>query len=108
MKFSILILERARSDINEFRTWIATKSPQGAAAWYLALCAAVQLLRHNADRYGQAPESSDLGRDTRQAFFRTRRGRSYRLIYTIVGKEVRILRVRGPGQAPLSDDDIRE
>ena len=44
--------------------------------------------------------------DVRQALFKTRRGRIYRMLFTIVGNEVRILRVRGPGQAPVVADDV--
>ncbi len=46
----------------------------------------------------------------KQAFFRTRRGRSYRAVFVIVGDivgdEVRILRVRGPGQELIEPDEI--
>ena len=38
--------------------------------------------------------------------FRARAGRTYRALFTIVGNEVRVLRVRGAGQAPMTPDDI--
>jgi plasmid stabilization system protein ParE len=108
MRYTVSILRRARADIDEFRAWIARLSPQGAAAWYRAHREAVKKLRRDAHQQGQAPESAELGRDIRQTFFKTRRGRPYRLIYTIIGNEVRILRVRGPGQAPVTAEDISE
>jgi hypothetical protein len=49
-----------------------------------------------------APENEFVAREIRHIVFRTRHGRPYRALFTIVGNEVRILRVRGPGQAPLN------
>ena len=58
-------------------------------------------------RFPLAPENSlaTLG-EVRQFLFKTRRGRTYRAVYVIMDDEVRILRVRGPGQPPLTDDEM--
>lgn len=82
------------------------KSPQGAAAWLQAFEDAATKLAHHPESYAFAPEARQLGRDVRQFLFKTRRGCTYRGVYIIVGDEVLILRVRGPGQPPLQVDEI--
>ena len=53
-----------------------------------------------------APENSLTADTLREFSFKTRRGRSYRAVFTVVGDELRLLRIRGPGQAPLSEDEL--
>ncbi|MBI2825538.1 MAG: hypothetical protein HYX69_12715 [Planctomycetia bacterium] len=68
--------------------------------------AAAHGLATNPFLHGVAPESNALGCEVRQRFFKTRRGRVYRILYVVVVDEVRVLRIRGPGQAPVSAIDI--
>lgn len=77
-------------------------SPQGAAAWLDAYRQARMRLASDADRCSQAEEAEHFDIDVKQVLFKSRRGRIYRMLFTIVGNEVRILRVRGPGQAPAT------
>jgi plasmid stabilization system protein ParE len=107
MRFTVSILRRAQSDVDEIYEWIARRSPAGAVRWYAAFCQAASELCENADRCAQAAESGDLGIDIRQRLFKTRRGRVYRLLFTIIGSHVRILRVRGPGQPPIERADAK-
>lgn len=53
-----------------------------------------------------APEAEDIGEEIRQTLFRTRAGRTYRVLFIIVGDEVRVLRIRGAGQAPVTLEDL--
>ena len=66
----------------------------------------IDQLGEYADTYPAALERSDSAIPLKEALFRTRRGNTYRAVFTIVQDEVRILRVRGPGQPPLQDDEI--
>ena len=106
MTFSVHILRRATSDADAIFHWIAARSPAGAARWYAAFLSAAHDLSNNPFRFGISPESEAIGRDVRHRFFKTRRGRVYRLLFLVVGDEVRILRVRGPGQAPVRFDEM--
>ena len=108
MKFDVSVLRRASADADQILKWIADRSPQGAAHWGRVYDESILELRRDADRHGVAPESTSVGMAIRQKLFRTRRGRPYRLLYTIVGSKVRVLRVRGPGQAPVTRDDLCE
>jgi hypothetical protein len=56
--------------------------------------------------YGLAPENEYVDYELRQFFFKTRRGRTYRGVFTVVADEIRVLRIRGPGQALLRRDEI--
>jgi plasmid stabilization system protein ParE len=108
MKYAVSVLKRAGDDADRIYEWIAAKSPQGAIRWLQALEDALAQLESTADQWGVAPESEDLGIVIRQKLFKTRRGRIYRLLYSIDGNQVRVLRVRGPGQGPLGVQDIQE
>ncbi len=56
--------------------------------------------------YGLAHESKHLRREVRQAFLRTRRGRMYRILFIVAEDAVRVLRIRGPGQPPITARDL--
>ncbi len=63
-------------------------------------------LRFEPERYGLAPEASMLTEAVRQRFFKTKAGRSYRILFLIVDVEVRVLRVRGPGQELMQLEEL--
>ena len=106
MTYRVVTLRRAEADIRSIARWLAKHSQSGAIAWLDAYDGLVEKLRHSASVCGPAAEASDIDLPLKQAFFRTRRGRSYRAIFLIVGDEVRILRVRGPGQDAIEPDEI--
>ena len=44
--------------------------------------------------------------EVRHMTFKTRRGRPYRLLFTLADREARVLHVRGPGQDLVSADEL--
>ncbi len=102
----VTILALAQADIDEIYEWIADRSPVGAVRWYDALCGTVERIGKDAESFPVATEFSRLNPAIRQAIFKTRRGNRYRIVFLIVEAEVRILRVRGPGQRPLKPKDL--
>jgi plasmid stabilization system protein ParE len=106
MTFIVTVLGRARTDIAEIHSWLYQRSPEGAERWLAALEASTAGLEQQPLSFGLAPESVELGREIRERFFKTPRGRVYRLLFLIVDHDVRILRVRGPGQALVTRRDI--
>jgi hypothetical protein len=106
MTFTVHELPKAQWDKRHIVEWLVTRSPQGAAAWLAAYDQMVQRLENAADTFPPAQESADLDVVVKQALFKTRRGRAYRAVFHIDGTEVYILRVRGPGQAPIANDDV--
>jgi hypothetical protein len=106
MRFVVREMPKAKSDKLSIFTWLRDHSPAGAVAWLDAYDELVERLQRDADSHGVSPESADCDREIRQAFFKTRRGRTYRALYIIERGDVYILRVRGPGQAPVTPDEI--
>jgi plasmid stabilization system protein ParE len=102
----VLLLARAKEDIDEVLGWLSQRSPAGAATWHEALMQRLAALGSGTFLGSSAPESKKLRLDLRQVFFRTRRGRTYRALFLVYDQEIRFLRVRGPGQKPVGRRDI--
>src|SRR5688572_22567643 len=98
MTFTVRILARAQQDVAVCYSYLADRSPQGAANWFNRFSEARTQLAQNPEKRPLAPESAHLMYEVREALFRTRKGRHYRILFTIRGSEVLVLRVRGPGQ----------
>ena len=108
MRFSVHEMPRAKEDKRQMFLWLLGRSRQGAATWLSAYDDVLQRLEQDADSYGQAPENDNCPLvDVRQALFKTRRGRVYRVVFFIEGADAYILRVRGPGQPTLQSDELQ-
>lgn len=99
-------LSKARRDIREILDFITDRSPEGAQRWWDAFRIAAARATSHPEQCALAPEGSLVDQELRQFFFKTRRGKKYRAIFTIAGNELLILRVRGPAQGPLAGDDL--
>jgi hypothetical protein len=106
MSFIVRELPKARQDKDSIFRWLDERSPAGAIAWLDAYDALLERVEQDAESFGLAPEKQDCDFDVRQGLFKTRRGRVYRALFFIDGQDVYILRVRGPGQAPVIPEDI--
>jgi len=106
MTFKLRILPRAERDIQCIFDFIAEQSADGARHWWNAFHEAACRAGDYPGRFPFAPENALSACELRQFSFKTRRGRSYRAIFAVVNDEVRLLRVRGPGQAPLCEDEL--
>jgi plasmid stabilization system protein ParE len=98
MKRDAFLLRQAEIDIDTILAWLVKLSPAGARSWFRALETAIEWLELHASSSPLAPENDWFAEEIRQHIFKTKRGRPYRLLFTVVGKQVRILHVRGPGQ----------
>ena len=101
MSRTLRIVERARTDVDGIFNWLVHRSVRGAISWYLAFGRAVEKIAASPESFAEAPESRPLGRQLRQALFKTRRGRIYRIVFELSDAEMILLRVRGPGQPRL-------
>jgi plasmid stabilization system protein ParE len=106
MAFRVTILARANLDVESIFRWISQRAPLGAARWYTAFQRAINDLETNPLAYEVAPESPRFDREIRHRMFRTRRGRVYRILFVVSDDEVRVLRIRGPGQTPFTRNDV--
>jgi hypothetical protein len=86
--------------------YIHAKSKRGAAAWLSAFEKARDRLEEFPETFAESPDGDAFDCVVREVSFRTRKGLIYRIIFTIVEAEVIILRVRGPGQAPIDPTNL--
>jgi plasmid stabilization system protein ParE len=106
MSHRVVVQARARLDVDRIYDWIASRSPEGAQRWLDRFEAAAVSLETNPFLAPLAPESGSFDIEIRHILFRTKSGGTYRAVFTVVDEEVRILRVRGPGQPPLRPGDV--
>jgi len=107
MTYEPLLLPRAQADVDSIVRFLAERSPQGAIAWRERWEDVLRQLRTKPLECGLAPESAGYEAEIRQLLFKTRRGRTYRALFTVVGRGVYILHVRGPGQNLLRLGQLR-
>jgi plasmid stabilization system protein ParE len=98
MKREVLLVRQAEADLDAILTWLRNRSSSGARNWLAALEAALHWLEANAASCPHAPEDDWFVEEIRDHLFKTKRGRPYRLLFTVAGKQVRVLHIRGPGQ----------
>jgi plasmid stabilization system protein ParE len=106
MSRTLRILERARADVDNIFDWIVYRSVQGAISCYLAFRRAIERIESDPETFAEAAEAHALQRPLREAPFKSRRGRNYRIVFEIFDAEIMILRVRGPGQSALRQRDV--
>lgn len=106
MPFQLRLLRRAQADADAIYQWLAKRSLSGAVSWYNAFIDAASAIERDPESCAAAPEAKRLHLELRQRLFKTSRGRTYRILFVIANQQVRVLRVRGPGQAPVKRRDI--
>ena len=107
MSSQVVFLPQAYQDIDRILTFLRARSRQGAIAWEASLNAAKQMLRENANGCGVAPEDVEHSATIQQVFFKTRRGRRYRIVFTIKSNTVFVMHVRGASQNLIDPDELR-
>ena len=108
MTYQVRELPRARIDVSRIFGWLDDRSPTGAEAWLVAYDRTLADLADAPYQCPEAEEADSLLLPARQAVFRTRHGRNYRVVFHIADDDqtVYVLRVRGPGQPPLTAEEI--
>ncbi|MEX0700633.1 MAG: type II toxin-antitoxin system RelE/ParE family toxin [Planctomycetales bacterium] len=106
MSFRVVFSARAERDAEEIRRWIASRSPEGAGKWVDALNGALARLESSADTCGLAPEDEGFDDAIQEVLFKTRRGNTYRVLFTMAGDVVRVLAIRGTGQNLLGSNEL--
>jgi plasmid stabilization system protein ParE len=106
MSYIVRVLVHAQADIAKCFAYLSERSPRGAANWFNRFAETRDRLSRDPLRRPVAPESRFVSYEIREVLFKTRKGKPYRILFTVVADEVRILRVRGPGQDELSQEDF--
>lgn len=85
--------------------WLFERSQRGARVWLDAYDDMLGKLETRATSFGEAHENADCQLKVKQAFFKTKRGRVYSILFFIDHDDVYVLRIRGPGQAPVNPSE---
>ncbi len=105
MAFQVVFRPRAQADIAAATAWLTQSNPAAAARWRTGLFRIVENLETDPNRYPAAEESVDLGLDLRELLYGRRRN-VYRILFTIAGQTVNILRIRHAAQDRLAPGDV--
>jgi plasmid stabilization system protein ParE len=107
MAFTVVFQRRADADVRNQVAWLeSTQGLHAADRWRAGFLATViGSLEADPHRYPQADEAADLGVDLRELLYGRRR-RVFRVLFTIDGETVNVLRVRHATQDRLQPDDV--
>ena len=106
MRYDVVILRRAERELNAAADQIARQAPEAADRWFNGFIEALLTLEKNPERCSLAPEGSLFPCVVRQLFYRTKSRYPTRALFTIAGREVRILMIRRPGQDLVGEREL--
>jgi plasmid stabilization system protein ParE len=107
MTFHVELLPAAERDLDRILGWLRERSPQGASAWYRRWLEVLDDLEARADACARAPEVARHDLDLRHIIFKTKHGKPYRAIFTMVERTVFVLCIRGHGQDLVDPNELR-
>lgn len=94
MAFRVELSASAERDSDEILTWLAKRhAGRTGINWYLGLQDALESLASMPFRCALAPENDGVPFELRQLLY-GRRPHTYRILFTIEGEVVRVLRIR--------------
>jgi plasmid stabilization system protein ParE len=106
-KYRVIIQPPALDDLDAAYRWIRERAPEAAARWFNGFADALNSLAEFPDRCGLAPENDAFEPEIRQLLYGRKSG-IYRVIFTITGREVRVLHIRHAARTALSADDLAD
>src|SRR4249919_1860497 len=106
MNYTVRVLRKAQQDIASCYAYLAERSRQGAANWFNRFVETRERLANELPNRPLATESRFVEYEIREVLFKTRRGKPYRILFTVVGNEVHVLRIRGPGRDELGEYEL--
>jgi hypothetical protein len=107
MIYELLLTRETEASVEQIIDYLAKRSPQGAAAWCEQWEKVLAALKLSPLQHGLAPESAKYDVELRQILFKTRRGRKYRALFTVVGRGVYVIDLRGPSQNLVHRNQLR-
>jgi plasmid stabilization system protein ParE len=103
---TVVIRPIALANLRDYARYISQHtSPASATRWLAAIRTTIGRLATEADRYPQADEADVLGIDLRQQLH-GRRPHVYRVLFTVDGDTIHVLRVRHAAQDHLTEDEV--
>jgi plasmid stabilization system protein ParE len=106
MSYRVVIQPPAKLDIDAAFIYLAQRAPRAAERWVNGLEDAILSLRMFPRRCAIAPERREFPEEIRHLLYGRGRG-TYRVLFVIRGKTVRVLHVRHGARRAMSSDDIQ-
>ena len=100
MAFRVELSQEALGNAEGLYEWVTAVAPLNGPLWFNRLLAAIQSLQTFPQRCAYATENERFPFETRHLLF-GRKPNVYRVIFTIEGDLVYVLRIRGPRQKTL-------
>jgi plasmid stabilization system protein ParE len=101
VRYRVIVTPTADAEAMAAFRWYAERSAAVAERWYDGLNRAIAGLAEKPDRFPVSEDDTEaLGCETRTLLHGRRRG-VYRILYTISGETVWVLRIRHSAQGPL-------
>lgn len=106
MPLRLVVEPTAETDVQVIFDYIKERSSEGAVSWYVAFQTAANRALELPESYPLVPENAYVEDEVRNFLFKTRRGRTYRGLFIVRNGDLRVLRVRGPGQPRVRKIDL--
>lgn len=107
MTYNVILTDRAEEDIQQaFDWWSENRSREQAARWYEGIYPAIESLGKSPRRFGYAIERELAPTLLRQMPYGIGRNPTHRILYTVDGENVVIIRVRHVAQTTLQPDGL--
>jgi plasmid stabilization system protein ParE len=102
--YRVIITPEARDGIRQAYDWISEYSPDSANTWMNGLFQAILSLEKMPLRCSLAFENDLFEEELRQLFY-GKKGKVYRILFTVRDTDVYILFIRHSAQKPLSPNE---
>ena len=106
MKYRVVVQPPARADIEAGYLYLVGVAPAAADKWLAGVEKGILGLERLPARCALALEGREFDEEIRQLLVGRRPG-TYRVLFVIRGREVRVLHVRHAARRPMSRDEIR-
>ena len=108
MAYRVVLTDKAEADVESVLKWFHDQQATDAGGrWYAQLMARLDTLENHPERCALSAESEDVGQEIRELLLGRRRYK-YRILFTVSGKTVTILRVWHSSRDSITREDLVE
>ncbi len=103
-----MVTPEAKADLRDIYRYIRDRAPRAATQWSVSTRANIKTLSHLPERCPLAPESIHFDVPIRQMLIGSGNRGTYRVLFVIVDKSVRVIHVRHGSTLPLGAEERGE
>ncbi len=103
-----MVTPEAKADLRDIYRYLRDRAPRAATQWSVSARASIKTLSHFPERCALAPESTHFDVPIRQMLLGTGNRGTYRVLFVIVDKSVRVIHVRHGSMLPLGSEEHGE